>query len=81
MPDELYQIYANKTAINKKRTTLVGKGFLEYGYYWSSLETSYKETYGKIRYYEYCVALDNGAIFSTYKNNGYSVLAFLALEY
>lgn len=77
MPDELYQIYANKTVINKKRTTLVGKGFLEYGYYWSSLEEETKY----LTYFEYCVALDNGAIFSTYKSNGYSVLAFLALEY
>ena len=80
MPDELYQIYANKTVINKKRTTLVGKGFLEYGYYWSSLEEETKY-FNKITYFEYCVALDNGAIFSTYKTNGYSVLAFLALEY
>lgn len=80
MPDELYQIYANKTVINKKRTTLVGKGFFEYGYYWSSLEEKTTD-FNKIVYYEYCVALDNGAIFSTYKSNSYTVLAFLALEY
>lgn len=76
MPGELYQIYANKTSINKKRTTLVGKGFLEYGYYWSS-----RADLTKLYNEEFLTALDNGAIFSTYKENSYTVLAFLTLEY
>lgn len=80
MPGELYQIYANKASINKKRVALIGKSFLEYGYYWSSREII--EYFNSIpSYHQYCVALDNGAIFSTYKSNGYTVLAFLALEY
>ena len=41
MPGELYQIYANKTAINGKRTTLVGNGFnFETVSYWNSRECS-----------------------------------------
>lgn len=81
MPGELYQIYANKTSINKKRITLVGKGFLEYGYYWSSraILTSYNN--GKLHEEEFLNALDNGVIFSAYRDNSYTVLAFLALEY
>ena len=37
MPGELYQIYVNKTAINKKRTAIKGSGFNNF-YYWSSRE-------------------------------------------
>ena len=82
MPGELYQIYANKTSINKKRTTLVGKGFLEYGYYWSSREVKVKSSWDKTdRVEQQWVALDNGTISSNYKSNNYTVLAFLALEY
>ena len=73
MPGELYQICANKTAINKKRTAIKGSGFSEGNFYWSSRESSSK--------YEYCVYLDNGDIIDDYKSNdGYYVLAFLALE-
>ena len=73
MPGELYQIYANKTAINEKRTTLVGSGFSEGYYFWSSRETS--------SYSEYRVDLRNGYIESDGKKYYYYVLAFLALEY
>ena len=73
MPGELYQIYANKTAINEKRTTLVGSGFSESSFYWSSRE--YSSTC------EYSVYLDNGSIYS-YGFNDYDsyVLGFLAVE-
>ena len=74
MPGELYQIYANKTAINEKRTALVGSGF--YGhYYWSSREVSSDNARG------FTVSLRNGIIdFGSKDNNAYCVLAFLALE-
>ena len=72
MPGELYQIYANKTAINEKRTAIKGSGFTENYWYWSSRESPSK--------YEYCVYLDNGDIIDDYKSNGYYVLGFLALE-
>ena len=72
MPGELYQIYANKTAINEKRTTLVGSGFRESSDYYSSREYSSD--------FEYRVDLNSGGINNQYKN-GYSyVLGFLALE-
>ena len=84
MPGELYQIYTNKTAINEKRTTLVGTGFNEeqgYGY-WSSREIDSN--------YEYYVLLNDGAIVNDVggnkriitndKRNGRYVLGFLALE-
>ena len=71
MPGELYQIYANKTAINEKRTAIKGSGFLDYGY-WSSREDSSS--------YEYRVFLNNGDIRSNRKSNDYYVLGFLALE-
>lgn len=74
MPGELYQIYANKTAINEKRTTIKGSGFSESKGYWSSRENSIRN--------EYCVYLGNGKING---NNGKDyicyVLGFLALEY
>ena len=72
MPGELYQIYANKTAINEKRTTIKGSGFSESDYYWSSREYSSS--------YEYYVYLDNGDIRSSDKGSNLYVLGFLALE-
>ena len=68
---ELYQIYANKTIINEKRTTLVGSGFSDY-LYWSSRENSSD--------YEYGVSLSYGTIYYAYKSSGHDVLGFLALE-
>ena len=72
MPGELYQIYANKAAINEKRTAIKGSGFYD-GYYWSSREYS--------SFNEYRVYLDDGYI--GYYGKGTSnfyVLGFLALE-
>ena len=72
MPGELYQIYANKTAINEKRTAIKGSGFNDYPY-WSSREHNSTE--------EYPVNLDLGDISSGSKKYGnYFVLGFLALE-
>ena len=71
MPGELYQIYANKTAINEKRTAIKDSGFYDY-YYWSSREDSSD--------HEYHVYLVNGKIYKYRKNNDHFVLAFLALE-
>ena len=72
MPGELYQIYANKTAINEKRTAIKGSGFDDYRY-WSSRESSSND--------EYCVGLDlNYNINSLQKSLNFIVLAFLALE-
>ena len=68
---ELYQIYANKTAINEKRTAIKGSGF-NASDYCSSREDS--------RYYEYTVYLDNGSIGGSRKSNYCYVLGFLALE-
>ena len=73
MPGELYQIYANKTAINEKRTAIKGSGFSESDYYWSSREDSSN--------YEYYVNLNNGTIDYGYKGYNRYVLGFLALEY
>ena len=76
MPSELYQIYANKTAINEKRTAIKGSGFSESRSYWSSREYSSSN--------EYRVFLNNGYIGNFYKDNGgydIFVLGFLALEY
>ena len=71
MPGELYQIYANKTAINEKRTAIKGSGF--YGsYYWSSRESSSNG--------EYNFRLDYGSINNYGKPSSYYVLGFLALE-
>ena len=72
MPGELHQIYANKVAINEKRTALVGSGFSESSSYWSSRETSSNS--------EYRVLLSNGGIISSGKNYYGYVLGFLALE-
>ena len=73
MPGELYQIYANKAAINEKRTTLVGSGFSGNGY-WSSRENSIRNEYD-VSFYNGRVDGNNG------KNYSYCVLGFLALEY
>ena len=72
MPGELYQIYANKTAINEKRTAIKGSGFRD-GYYWSSRENSSN--------YEYGVNLREGYISDHNKDSNSYVLGFLALEY
>ena len=72
MPGELYQIYANKAAINEKRTAIKGSGIYDY-HYWSSRETSSN--------YEYRVRLNSGNIYDSSKRNDLSVLGFLALEY
>ena len=74
MPGELYQIYANKAAINEKRTAIKGSGFSESYYQWSSREGSSNS--------EYYVYLSNGYI-SDYNKDSYyyrCVLCFLALE-
>ena len=73
MPGELYQIYANKTAINEKRTAIKGSGFSEDYNYWNSREDSSD--------YEYLVGLDNGNIYYDSKDGYCYVLGFLALEY
>lgn len=72
MPGELYQIYANKTAIDEKRTALVGSGFGEDDYYWSSREDT--------SITEYFVGLDNGGIYGNSKENNFYALGFLAVE-
>ena len=72
---ELYQIYANKTAIDEKRTAIKGSGFYDYSY-WSSREYD--------RYNEYEVDLTGGSGGGIYdRNKGHLcyVLGFLALEY
>ena len=72
MPGELYQIYANKTAINEKRTALVVSGFLV-----SSFLSSREYSSGS----EYFVSIGNGDIYNYgYKNDDYYVLGFLAVE-
>ena len=71
MPGELCQIYANKAAINEKRTAIKGSGFGASGY-WSSREYSSN--------YEYGVYLYNGSIRNYSKSNNSAVLGFLALE-
>ena len=72
MPGELYQIYANKTAINEKRTAIKGSGF-SYDNYWSSRENSSGN--------EYYLYLVGGYIGSNDKSYYYNcVLGFLALE-
>ena len=73
MPGELYQIYANKTAINEKRTAIKGSGFGESNSYWSSREYSSSN--------EYLVYLNNGRIDDNNKAYQCYVLGFLALEY
>ena len=72
MPGELYELYANKTVINEKRTAIKGSGFSEDAYYWSSREISSDR--------EYRVDLTTGSIANGSKNDSYYVLGFLALE-
>ena len=73
MPGELYELYANKTVINEKRTYIKGSGFIESTQYWSSRESSSSD--------EYAVYLGNGKVTSHYKNNfDFYVLGFLAVE-
>ena len=69
---ELYEIYANKTAINEKRTAIKGSGFDD-GSYWSSREYSSD--------FEYYVYLISGNINYYDKYDDRYVLGFLALEY
>ena len=73
MPGELYQIYANKTAINEKRSLLVDSGFSDDEFYWSSREFSSNGEYG--------VGINNGLIGIGDKDAEYYILGFLALEY
>ena len=73
MPGELYELYANKTVINEKRTYIKGSGFIESTHYWSSRESSSSD--------EYAVYLGNGNVTSHRKNNfDFYVLGFLTLE-
>ena len=73
MPGELYQIYANKTAIYEKRTAIKGSGFSGSYFYWSSRESSSDR--------EYFVSLSYGDINFYDKSGDYvCVLGFLALE-
>ena len=72
MPGELYQIYANKTIINEKRTAIKGSGFDD-DYYWSSREeSSYGEYYFHLKF--------SSGINHDNKNYAFSILGFLALE-
>ena len=71
MPGELYQIYANKTIINEKRTAIKGSGFSESFFYWSSREASSTA--------EYYVSLKYGDVGRTNGSNTFA-LGFLALE-
>ena len=73
MPGELYELYANKTVINEKRTYIKGSGFIESTHYWSSRESSSSD--------EYAVYLGNGNVTSHRKSNfDFYVLGFLTLE-
>ena len=72
MPGELYQIYANKTAINEKRKSEAGSDFTESNSYWSSRESSSN--------LEYLVSLKSSSITGINKDRNRYVLAFLALE-
>ena len=72
MPGELYQIFANKTAIDEKRAAIKGSGFSQSLFYWSSREDSSNN--------EYYAFLGNGSIFTNDKRNSRCVLGFLALE-
>ena len=71
MPGELYQIYANKTAINEKRTAIKGSGFRNYSY-WCSRETSSNNNG--------YVYINSGSVNFGDKNDTNDVLGFLALE-
>ena len=73
MPGELYHIYANKTAIDEKRTTLVGSGF-NGDIYWSSREFSSHD--------ESSIDIGNSVNNNIYLDKDFRryVLGFLALE-
>ena len=86
---ELYQICANKDAINEKRTAIKGSGFSDGGY-WSSREYSQPQSMPSSLEYasksredssigEYSVDLSDGSIHSYNKGNSNYVLAFLAV--
>ena len=70
-PGELYEIYANKTVIDKKRTAIKGSGF-SVSYYWSSREEANS--------HEYHAYFGTRYIQGNPKNNNSCVLGFLALE-
>ena len=72
MPGELYQIYANKAAINEKRTAIKGSDFSEITYTWSSREYSDG--------FEYSISFNDGYNYYSNKAGYYCVLGFLALE-
>lgn len=73
MPGELYQIYANKGYIDKIRTSIKGRGFINNSY-WSSNECS--------RNTVCTISLGNGNIYFGEDKSEYNyVLAFLAVEY
>ena len=91
MPGELQQIYANKEAIDKKRTDIKYSGLYDGGY-WSSREdsqsqsepqpSSLEQTPKSIEdssIGEYSVDLSDGSIHSYNKGNSNYVLAFLAV--
>ena len=69
MPGELYQIYANKKAINEKITAIIGWGFID-GSFWSSRERSRKFEYG----------VRSNEVYGGGKGSDCVVLGFLALE-
>ena len=75
MPGELYQIYANKAAINEKRNAIKGSGF-DHFLYWSSREwqSQYQSEY------EYYVSFYSGQVTTQNKNYELGALGFLALE-
>lgn len=74
MPGELYQIYANKTVIDEKRTVIKGSGFINSDY-WSSRE--HQEEY---YHSELAVNLENGDITQRTQNYAFYVLGFLQLR-
>ena len=92
MPSELYQIYANKKAIDEKRKAIKYSGFSESKGYWSSRENSQPQSEpqpSSLEYAsksredssigEYSVDLSDGSIHSYNKGNSNYVLAFLAV--
>ena len=73
MPGELYQIYANKAAINEKREAIKGSGFSMFDNVWSSRECNSTS--------EYICYFYSGFVQSIEKEDETtSTLAFLALE-
>ncbi len=73
LPGELYQIHANKKAIDEKRKAIKGSGFSEYYNYCSSRGHYQNDC-------EYSVDLNTGIINIDIKDNRFFVLGFLALE-